>query len=154
MGIPGILAVCAGRVTTCMSGKTFLDTNILVYAVDQDAVARREASRKVIASVVADGSGVISTQVMQEFYVAATRKLGMPPLAAKTVLNTFAVFEIVQVSPELIQGAIDCSVLNTLSFWDALIVAAAASAGCARVYTEDLNAGQIVLGMAIENPLG
>lgn len=137
-----------------MPGKTFLDTNILVYAVDQDAGPRRETSRKVIESVVADGSGVISTQVMQEFYVTATRKLGMPPLAAKTVLNTFAVFEIVQISPALIQDAIDCAVLNTLSFWDALIIAAAASAGCARVFTEDLNAGQSVLGVAIENPLG
>ena len=149
-----ILAANAGRATTCMSGKTFLDTNILVYAVDQEAAPRRDASRKAIESIVADGSGVISTQVMQEFYVAATRKLGMPPLAAKIVLKTFAVFEIVQVSPELIQDAIDCAVLNTLSFWDALIIAAAASAGCARVYTEDLNAGQTVLGVAIENPLG
>jgi len=149
-----ILAANAGRATTCMSGKTFLDTNILVYAVDQDAAPRRDASRKAIESIVADGSGVISTQVMQEFYVAATRKLGMPPLAAKIVLKTFAVFEIVQVSPELIQDAIDCAVLNTLSFWDALIIAAAASAGCVRVYTEDLNAGQTVLGVAIENPLG
>ena len=154
MVIPDIPAARAGRATTCMAGKTFLDTNILVYAVDQDDAARREASRKAIASVVADGSGVISTQVMQEFYVAATRKLGMPPLAAKTVLNTFAVFEIVQVSPDLIQAAIDCSVLNTLSFWDALIVTAAASAGCARVYSEDLNTGQTVLGVVIENPLG
>ena len=91
---------------------------------------------------------------MQEFYVTATRKLSMPPLAAKTVLNTFAVFEIVQISPALIQDAIDCAVLNTLSFWDALIIAAAASAGCAQVFTEDLNAGQSVLGVAIENPLG
>jgi len=137
-----------------MSGKTFLDTNILVYAVDEDDAARRDACRQVIASTAADGSGVISTQVMQEFYVAATRKLGMPPLAAKSVLKTFAVFEIVHVSPELIEGAIDCSVLNTLSFWDALIVASAASAGCARVLSEDLNAGQTVLGVAIENPLG
>lgn len=136
-----------------MSGRTFLDTNILVYAVDEDDATRRDACRKVIASTAADGSGVISTQVMQEFYVAATRKLGMPPLAAKGVLKTFAVFEIVHVSPELIQGAIDCSVLNTLSFRDALIVASAASAGCARVLTEDLNAGQTVLGVAIENPL-
>ena len=137
-----------------MSGKTFLDTNILVYAVDEDDAARRDACRQVIASAAADGSGVISTQVMQEFYVAATRKLGMPPLAAKSVLKTFAVFEIVHVSPDLIEGAIDCSVLNTLSFWDALIVASAASAGCARVLSEDLNAGQTVLGVAIENPLG
>lgn len=136
-----------------MSGKTFLDTNILVYAVDQDRGPKRDASRRAIESVVADGLGVISTQVMQEFYVAATKRLGMLPLAAKTVLSTFAVFEVVQVSPALIQSAIDCSVLNSLSFWDALIISAAASAGCVRVYTEDLNAGQAVLGVKIENPL-
>ncbi len=137
-----------------MSGKTFLDTNILVYAVDQDSPAKQEASRTAIESVASDGSGVISTQVMQEFYVAATRKLGMPPLAAKAVLKTFAVFEIVQVTPELIQDAIDCSVLSVLSFWDALIMAAASSAGCRRAFTEDLNVGQTVLGVEIENPLG
>ena len=154
MVILDIRAASAGRAKTCMPGKTFVDTNILVYAVDQDEAPRRDASRKAIESLVADGSGVISTQVMQEFYVAATRKLGMPPLAAKTVLNTFAVFDIVQISPELIQQAIDCAVLKTLSFWDALIITAASSAGCARVYTEDLNAGQSVLGVAIENPLG
>ena len=72
-----------------MSGKTFLDTNILVYAVDQDVAPRRDASRKVIESVVSDGSGAISTQVM-----------------------TFTVFEIVQVSPELIQDAIDCVLIK------------------------------------------
>jgi predicted nucleic acid-binding protein len=75
------------------------------------------------------------------------------PLAAKTVLKTFAVFETVQVTPALIQDAIDCSVLNTLSFWDSLIIAAAASAGCTTAYSEDLNAGQSVLGVTIENPL-
>ena len=153
MAIPAIQADRIGRATTCMTGKVFLDTNILVYAVDEDAPARREASRKVIASLVADGSGVISTQVMQEFYVAATRKLGMPPLAAKAVLRTFSVFEVVQVSPELIHAAVDCSTLNGVSFWDALILASASSAGCSRVFTEDLNAGQTILGVAIENPL-
>ncbi|MHB8840003.1 MAG: PIN domain-containing protein [Gemmatimonadaceae bacterium] len=136
-----------------MSGKTFIDTNILVYAADDDATPRRDASRKIIASLVQDGSGVVSTQVMQEFYVAATRKLGMPPLAAKAVLKTFAVFEVVQVSPELIHAAVDCSVLNTVSFWDALIIASASSAGCSRLFTEDLSSGQAIMGVAIENPL-
>ena len=135
-----------------MPGKTFLDTNILVYAVDADSPAKRNASRRVIETLAADASGVISTQVMQEFYVAATRKLGIPPLAAKTILKTFSVFELVQVTPALIQDAIDCSVLNSMSFWDSLIVTAAASAGCTRISTEDLNSGQSVLGVTIENP--
>lgn len=135
-----------------MSAKTFLDSNILVYAHDAGSPERQRRSREVIAQLADSGGGVISTQVMQEFFVAATRKLGVPPLAAKAVLKTLNVFEVVQVSPELVHEAIDCSVLNTLSFWDALILAAAASAGCNSVYTEDLGRGQVILGVEIRNP--
>ncbi len=136
------------------AGKVFLDANILVYAQDQDSPAKRRRSREVIAALAESGSGVISTQVLQEFYVTVTRKLGVAPLAAKSVLQTFKIFEIVQASPDLIESAIDCSVLNAISFWDALIVAAAASSGCAIVYSEDLNPGQTIQGVRIENPLG
>ncbi|MBM3789228.1 MAG: PIN domain-containing protein [Acidobacteria bacterium] len=94
----------------------------------------------------------MSTQVMQEFFVAATRKLGVEPLAAKGVLKAFTVFEIVQVSAALIHEAIDCSILNQLSFWDSLILAAAASAGCKTVLSENLNAGQNILGVKVQNP--
>ena len=90
---------------------------------------------------------------MQEFYVAATRKIGVPPLVAKGVLKTLAVFEIVQVSPALIQEAVDCSILNQLSFWDSLILATAASAGCSTVYSDDLNPAQTILGVKVRNPL-
>ena len=136
-----------------MPGKVFLDTNILLYAQDADAAPKRRRGRDVIEGLAQSGDGVISTQVMQEFYVAATRKLGLPSLAAKAVLKTLAVFEVVQVSPALIQEAIDCSILNELSFWDSLILAAAAAAGCVTIYSEDLNAGQTVLGVRVENPL-
>lgn len=136
------------------AAKAFLDANILVYAQDRDSPAKRRRSREVIASLAEAASGVISTQVLQEFYVAATRKLGVAPLAAKSVMQTFKVFEIVQTSPDLIDSAIDCSVLNGISFWDALIVAAAAASGCAIVYSEDLNPGQTIQGVRIENPFG
>ena len=135
------------------AGKVFLDTNILVYAQDQDSPMKRRRSREVIAALAQSGTGVISTQVLQEFYVTVTRKLGVAPLAAKRVLQTFTIFEIVQTSPDLIERAIDCSVLNTISFWDALIVAAAASSGCAIVYSEDLNPGQTIQGVRVENPM-
>jgi len=134
------------------AGKAFLDANILVYAQDRDSAAKRRRSREVIAALAEAGTGVISTQVLQEFYVAVTRKLGVAPLAAKSVLRTFRVFEIVQTSPDLIDSAIDGSVLNGIAFWDALIVAAAAASGCAVVYSEDLNAGQVIQGVRIENP--
>jgi predicted nucleic acid-binding protein len=136
-----------------MPGKAFVDANILVYAQDADAPRKRRLCRELITRLAASGDGVISTQVMQEFFVAATRKLGVAPLAAKGILKTFTVFEIVQVTPALIHDAIDCAILNQLAFWDALILAAAAAAGCATVYSEDLNAGQTVLGVTIQNPL-
>ena len=136
-----------------MPGRVFLDTNILVCAQDAASPDKQRKSREAIAAIAGSGDGVISTQVMQEFYVTATHKIGVPPLVAKGVLKTFAVFEIVQVSPLLIQEAVDCSILNQLSFWDSLILAAAASAGCSTVYSEDLNPGQSILGVKVQNPL-
>jgi predicted nucleic acid-binding protein len=135
------------------AGKVFLDANILVYAQDKDSPAKRRRSREIIAGLAAAGSGVISTQVLQEFYVVTTRKLGVEPLTAKRILRTFSMFEIAQASPELIDDAIDCSILNGISFWDALIVAAAAATGCSTVYSEDMNPGQVIQGVRIENPL-
>ena len=99
-----------------MSGKIFLDSNILVYAQDKGAPDKQKRSRKLIAELAGSGNGVISTQVMQEFYVAVTRKLAVDALAAKSIIKTFSVFEIVQVTPNLIQETIDCSILNVLSF--------------------------------------
>lgn len=135
------------------AGKAFLDTNILVYAQDRDSPAKRRRSRDLVAALAQSSTGVISTQVMQEFYVATTRKLGVAPLAAKSVLQTFKMFEIVQTSPDLIDSAIDGSILNRLSFWDALVLAAADASGCSIVYSEDLNPGQTIQGVRIENPL-
>lgn len=132
--------------------KIFFDTNVLAYAQDHDAGEKRQRSRQLIADVVASGAGVVSTQVLQEFYVTATRKMGVAPLAAKRVMQSFTIFEVVQVSPALIEKAIDRSVLSQLSFWDALIVTASASSGCTTIYSEDLNAGQMIDGVRIVNP--
>ena len=81
-----------------------------------------------MTEVAIAATGIISTQVLQlqEFFVTTTAKLGVDPLAAKAILETFAVFEIVQASPRLIEDAIDCSIVNRLAFWDALIITAAA----------------------------
>src|SRR2546422_3452959 len=101
-------AAANGSARIFMPGKVFLDTNILAYAQDKGSPDKQRKSREVITQLTKSGAGVISTQIMQEFYVAATRKLNVPPLAAKGVLKTFAVFETVQVSPDLIQEAVDC----------------------------------------------
>jgi len=114
--------------------------------------ARRKAARSLQADD--DRQGVLSTQVLQEFYVVAVTKLGMDPLAAKAAVRAFAHFDVVTVTPELIENAIDCSVLSQLSFWDGLILAAAEAACCDTLCTEDLQNGQVIRGVTIENPFG
>ncbi len=136
-----------------MPDRVFLDTNIFIYAQDAGSPDKQRKSREIIAQLADSGDGVISTQVMQEFFVAATRKLGVEPLVAKGVLKTFSVFEVVQASATLIHEAVDCSILNQLSFWDSLILAAAASAGCSTVFSEDLSSDQTILGVRVQNPL-
>ena len=133
--------------------KVFLDTNILVYSIDQAYPDKRKCCRQIIKKLIGENAGVISTQVMQEFYVVATSKLGADPIIVKDILRFFERFETVLITPDLIRDAVDCSIINRLSFWDALIVVAAESAKCERLWTEDLNHGQIVRSVRIENPL-
>jgi len=133
--------------------KIFVDTNILVYCMDEFNPERRERCRLLLKSLKDDLQGVISTQVMQELYVAATKKLGVDPLLMKDILHSFKQFEIVIVSPMIIYEAIDCSIINRISFWDSLIVVTAESARCEKLWTEDLNHEQVIRGVRIDNPL-
>ena len=133
--------------------KVFVDTNILVYCMDESDKKRKARCRTLVEALVGDLYGVLSTQVLQEFYVAATKKLGADPLAVKDILHSFRRFETVVITPEIIKDAIDCSLINRLSFWDSLIVVAAESARCEKIWTQDLNDGQIIRGVRIENPL-
>lgn len=131
--------------------KVFLDTNVLVYALDRDAGAKRQTARRLL-EVAAGGVGVISTQILQEFYVVATRKLGVEPALAKSILHSLRRFEIVTVTGDLIEQAVDVSVVSRMSFWDALVVVSAEAAQCAQLWTEDLNAGQVIRGVTVVNP--
>ena len=133
--------------------KVFIDTKILIYSMDEFDPIKRKKCRFLLKSAVNDFQGVISTQIMQEFYVTATKKLGADPLLVKDILHSFEHFEIVMVNPAIIYDAIDCGILNRISFWDALIVVTAESSRCEKVWTEDLNHGQIIRGVRIENPL-
>jgi len=133
--------------------KVFLDTNIFVHSLDQSDAGKRKKCRNLIRSLTDENSGVISTQVLQELYVAATAKLGADPLLVKDIIRSLERLETVVVSPILIKEAIDCSLINRLSFWDALIVVTAESAHCEILWTEDLNHGQVIRGVRIENPL-
>jgi predicted nucleic acid-binding protein len=104
--------------------KIFVDTNILVYSLDQFDPQKQTQCRSLLKSLKGDLRGVISTQVMQEFYVAATSKLRAEPLLVKDILHSFRRMETVIITPEFINDAIDCSLINRLSFRDSLIIVA------------------------------
>jgi predicted nucleic acid-binding protein len=135
-----------------ISEKVFLDTNILVYTLDNGDKKKQKRSRQLLREAVESNRGVISTQVLQEFYVATTKKLELEPLVAKECIHQFHHLETILITPQLISEAIDCSILNRISFWDSLIVVAAESAQCSLLWSEDLNDGQTIRGVRIKNP--
>ena len=132
--------------------KIFVDTNILIYAADAAEPGKQRKSQALLRSLCDERIGVISTQIMQEFYVIAVRKLGIDPILAKSLIHALQKYETVVVDAALIEEAVDCSILNRLSFWDALIVASAEKANCQFLWTEDLHHGQVIRGVKIENP--
>ena len=135
-----------------MTAKYFIDTNILLYAVDEGAGAKREVARAILDRESGESQKSISTQVLQEFYAIAVRKLNFAPTRARELTLLWLNLEVVRIEAEDILTAIDCSILSQLSFWDALIVTAARKAACSVLWTEDLNHGQIIQGVRIENP--
>ena len=139
-----------GTAVISMKGKVFFDTNVLVYAHDKSDLTKQQYALDLIATH--GDSIVISTQVIQEFFVTATNKLGIPDLVTKQIIRAWYCCEIVSINPSRINEAIDLRVLNKLSFWDALILASASSANCSTLLTEDLNHGQAIAGVTIINP--
>ncbi len=132
--------------------KTFIDTNILVYSLDQADPLKQTKARTLLKTAQRSRTGVLSTQVLQEFYVVATGKLKLEPTIAKKITCSMANFTTVTVDFLLIEQAMDICQSDKISFWDALIVAAASSAGCQAIWTEDLNQSQSVRGVEIVNP--
>lgn len=135
-----------------LAERLFIDTNLLIYADDDDAGERRDIARTKLEETIADERAVLSTQVLQEYFAVATRKLGLAPAKARQRVEILADLDVVIVRPELILGAIDLHRLHSLSFWDALILASASAAGCASVLTDDLASGAVIAGVRIENP--
>ena len=135
-----------------MKDKVFLDTNFLVYLQNHQEPQRQEHCRSQLTAWSARAGIVISTQVVQEFFIVMTKKMGADPVQVKNVIQLFRQFEIVLIDPDTITHAIDISVVNQLSFWDALIVSSAIKANCTTVLTEDLNSGQVIGGVRITNP--
>lgn len=136
------------------AGLTFVDTNVLVYAHDRSETTKQPLARALLEDLWGTRTGVLSTQVLQEFYAVATRKFD-PPMsarAARQVVAVYAAWPVVQVDVPLILGASELAERHTLSFWDALIVEAARRVGASDLATEDLQAGRRLGGVRIVNP--
>ena len=132
--------------------KGFIDTNILVYQMDKRNPEKKNTCRSIVRDLVSRNDAVISTQVLQEFYVVCTTRLKLKPVFVKGLIHGFENMEVVTIGPDLIKEAIDTSVQSDISFWDSLIVVAAEAARCKYLYTEDLNDGQIIRNVRIQNP--
>ncbi|MEK8023048.1 MAG: PIN domain-containing protein [Candidatus Hydrogenedentota bacterium] len=132
--------------------RVFLDTNILVYSVDDRDPRKRDISLGIQRERIIHDHPVLSTQILQEFYSTVTSKGNMHPVRAKEIMKSWENIETVLMTPSHIVHAIDISIINMISFWDGLILAAAASARCAKVLTEDMQHGQTIADVLIENP--
>ena len=137
-----------------MQGKIFVDTNIIIYAHDLDSGPKHDIAKTIIEDLWEEKSGILSTQVLQEFYVNITRKIPTPlvPAQARGVIENYLVWRVELNGPETILLASEIEERYNLSFWDSMIVAAARNAEAEKILTEDLNPGQIVEGILIENP--
>ncbi len=133
-------------------GRVFLDTSVLVYADDADAPEKRARAQAIIRQSFTTAEGVISTQVLQEYFVVATRKLKVPIEAAQRKVELFATMSLVTVRTDQIFHAIRTQRLHQLSFWDSLIIESARAAGCKTVLSEDLGNGRSIEGVTSENP--
>ncbi len=132
----------------------FVDTNVLVYAEDLDAGRKHEVAVDLIRRLWDSAEGVLSAQVLQEYYVITTRKVARPvPLdVACRAVEEYLTWRVVAMTPELLLGGMRRSQDSQMSLWDALIVEAALSQGCDVLYTEDLQHGRMFGRMRVVNP--
>jgi len=141
-------------ISTNADPPTFVDTNVVAYAHDATETTRQPIAASLLDELWRARTGIISTQVLSEFYVVATRKFS-PPLTrreARSLVATYAVWSVVQVDATLIVAASDLEERHQLSFWDALIIEAARRGGATRLVSEDLQHGRRIAGLTIENP--
>jgi predicted nucleic acid-binding protein len=137
-----------------MSGKCFVDTNILVYAHDLDAGAKHQRATEVLDELWGSGNGVISTQVLQELCLTVRRKYRRPFSIAETqtLIEAYTNWEVVINDKKSVLDALAFEQRYKVSFWDALILQAAESAEVDTLLSEDLAAGQRYGGFRVENP--
>ena len=137
-----------------MNGKVFVDSNVLVYAHDEDAGPKQQRAVERLEELWDTGSGRMSTQVLQEFYVNVTRKIKQPlsPSVARDIIRNYSLWVEHAITPSTLLRASDISEAWTLSFWDSMIFASAEQHNAHTLLTEDMNHGQVIVGVRVVNP--
>ena len=138
-----------------MPADLFVDTNILIYAYDADAGDKNVKALSAIHDLWDSMKGMVSTQVLQEFYVNATQKIPqpLPHAVVRGIIENYLAWQVQLIYPATILRASEFQERHRLSYWDAMIVAAAYEGNAKTLFTEDLNHGQIIEGIRIINPL-
>jgi predicted nucleic acid-binding protein len=135
-----------------MSRLAFFDTNVLLYADDNSAPAKKDRAVRLFSDHLRAGTAVVSLQVLQEYYAAATRKLNVPAEIAQRKVELLAHGKVVRFEVSDVVAAIELHRLYRLSFWDSLIVHAARIAGATVLFSEDFSAGSAIGGVRVINP--
>lgn len=143
-----------GHSASTTASRDFLDANILVYAHDPSDQRKQAVAQNLLTDAIANDTGALSAQVLGEFFNTATRRLPnrLSVEEAMQVIEQVSVLPVVALDLELVRRAVSTSQRYQISYWDGLIIAAAERAGCARVFTEDLNDGQAYYGVVAINP--
>jgi prevent-host-death family protein len=132
--------------------RTFLDTNVLVYCDDESEPVKQRKALEVLDAHTRARAGVVSLQVLQEYFVAVTRKLKLDSGTARRKIEIFAMLDVAEPNVSDILAAIDLHQYHGFSYWDALVLRMAKRSGCRRVLSEDMQHGRIVDGVEIVNP--
>ena len=134
--------------------KVFLDTNIIIYAYDNSAGDKQIRASEIIDELWSSGLGIVSTQVLQEFFVNVTKKIPKPldVKSAKEIISDYLKWDVIVNNGEDILEAIEIQSQYKYSFWDSLIICAAKKGGAMLLLTEDLSDGQIINDLTIKNP--
>jgi predicted nucleic acid-binding protein len=135
-----------------MTARCFVDTNVLLYADDDSAGHKRDRARELIREVTRDRTGVLSLQVLQEYFAVATKKLKIPADGARRRIELLSQLDVVILGVEDLFSAVDLHRLHQFSIWDALVIRAALNGGCRLLYSEDLQEGRRIDGLEIVNP--
>lgn len=144
--------VSAEKKPTVRFPRTFFDSNILVYAEDSAYPQKQKRAVELLVENRRQRSGVVSLQVLGEFFYAATRRLKMDPALVRAQVEFHARFELVEPALADTFGAIDLHRLYGYSFWDSMVLRCALVSGCKVLLTEDMQHGQIIEGLRIVNP--